>query len=1103
MADAVAPVDPAALADVIRRCEAAVASWDVGDIEARALLGDSADFPTAIRDAAPLVLAVERHVRDARRSVASGAASSSPREVRVARSENRDDVSEPSSHADTNRGKSEADRLPSPRAAAAERSGPLRGATVVELCGPERGRLLGWLVRALVPVEAVEEVVLVDDARPPRRGDGTGAGAEPEESLADDARSDVTRDVRNRPVLTTYRANVKNASHLRRLAESVRRATTAERRSGVVFVARRLAGTTTLRACQLFDASFDRLGGDDASVRDGSVHVPVTLLLEPGDAPPKRESLKSKLLFRVARAHACAARQLYPAPDANARDEPLRGINTVTAACSLEPGSSPPLAPLAAARTRRRDTVDAEAKALFFAHVVEGLRTTPGARAVAFEAGATRFAVARRRGSSRDGARSVGETSRDPFGPVAWTITEQMAQLNAAVARRLGEADGYVRPSAPPSDGERSASAAAARKPFFAFASPPRASAGAPESNARLAAGYALRRVAPSRWSRGGYAAEHYVKPDPEPHGVCYEAVCVDARGAELLGPASDDGLGAGFVSVTAHEGGGAFFGAHHDAVRAVRDDVRTAPIGRVLTHAKIERLCVKDGFRGVGVAQTLLRVADGFHACGVPVRVKTASERARASFANMPEVLAFVGFKDPTAAGVSKKRGARVVVVVDDASGHDANRRDTEKTETREPETERETETQTERDVSRAARMPPPRWGADPEDDRAYAIDGWGKKGLKGSESDFRRSPDDASSETARTRTRVDSAVRETVAAMNRAAPDTVDSCAARVSRAVSVKKGEGETVSRLAATAAGAAFARRAAREPMYAPTHARVLRRVESQTFREKATDATLQTLRRLCERPKQERATINVASDLSRDEKAEGAAAFAAALVAERADARDLVTATERARAENAVAATLARLGDVADTSNAALFALCAAIDRGAMATSGAGPVAAMRARLLAVAERRRESGDESGDVSGSGARFAAERARDTLGAGDGGGVVVADLGCPPGSGFGPRSASTAGRVGFGRGRGRAPPRAQSRAETHAAAEAEAAGRRAVAREDDDKKRRVPAAPPLRVAAAGSIAAVERGMRQGWVFRYVGSGVAPRDEAYWTR
>ena len=38
--------------------------------------------------------------------------------------------------------------------------------------------------------------------------------------------------------------------------------------------------------------------------------------------------------------------------------------------------------------------------------------------------------------------------SRDAFGPVAWTVIEQMAQLNAAVARRLGETDGYVGPTA-------------------------------------------------------------------------------------------------------------------------------------------------------------------------------------------------------------------------------------------------------------------------------------------------------------------------------------------------------------------------------------------------------------------------------------------------------------------------------------------------------------------------------------------------------------------------------------------------------------------------------------------------------------------------------
>jgi hypothetical protein len=34
-------------------------------------------------------------------------------------------------------------------------------------------------------------------------------------------------------------------------------------------------------------------------------------------------------------------------------------------------------------------------------------------------------------------------------------------------------------------------------------------------------------------------------------------------------------------------------------------------------------------------------------------------------------------------------------------------------------------------------------------------------------------------------------------------------------------------------------------------------------------------------------------------------------------------------------------------------------------------------------------------------------------------------------------------------------------------------------------------------------AGSVAAVERGMRQGWVFQYAGSPVAPSDDAYWTR
>ena len=66
-------------------------------------------------------------------------------------------------------------------------------------------------------------------------------------------------------------------------------------------------------------------------------------------------------------------------------------------------------------------------------------------------------------------------------------------------------------------------------------------------------AGFLLRRVSPSRWTEGGYAAEHYVKPDPEPHGVCYEAVGVDARGFETECPY--DEVRAGGDSVAARVG--------------------------------------------------------------------------------------------------------------------------------------------------------------------------------------------------------------------------------------------------------------------------------------------------------------------------------------------------------------------------------------------------------------------------------------------------------------------------------------------------------------------------------------------------------------------
>ena len=184
------------------------------------------------------------------------------------------------------------------------------------------------------------------------------------------------------------------------------------------------------------------------------------------------------------------------------------------------------------------------------------------------------------------------------------------------------------------------------------------------------------------------------------------------------------------------------------------------------------------------------------------------------------------------------------------------------------------------------------------------------------------------------------------------------------------------------------------------------------------------------------------------------------------------------------------------------SSAATFALCVAVEHGAMATCGEDVVAPTRARLRAIASARDDAHRASKPSSApfvldSKARFAAERA-----------LVALDRSDDPTPPSEPSVLETFPRLGFGIGRGRALPaapragraRAQSRAETHAAAEAEAAGKRrgnASGNVEGSKK------PPLRVVAAGSVAAVERGMRQGWVFRYVGSAVAPRDEAYWTR
>jgi hypothetical protein len=228
------------------------------------------------------------------------------------------------------------------------------------------------------------------------------------------------------------------------------------------------------------------------------------------------------------------------------------------------------------------------------------------------------------------------------------------------------------------------------------------------------------------------------------------------------------------------------------------------------------------------------------------------------------------------------------------------------------------------------------------------------------------------------------------------------------------------------------------------------------------------------------------------------------------------------ADERGRVVGAVAAALARLAEAAagTGSSAATYALCVAIERGAMATCDEDVVAPIRARLRAIASARDDEGHAGHEGRASkpsstpravflesGARFAAERA-----------LVALDRSESRAPSEPTGTLGTFPRLGFGIGRGRALPaaphlgphaRAQSRAETHAAAEAEAAGKRrgnasyASGNVEGVTKHRVAAAPPLRVVAAGSVAAVERGMRQGWVFQYAGSPVAPSDDAYWTR
>lgn len=147
----------------------------------------------------------------------------------------------------------------------------------------------------------------------------------------------------------------------------------------------------------------------------------------------------------------------------------------------------------------------------------------------------------------------------------------------------------------------------------------------------------------PERWVSGGYAEHHYVRAAPGPHGVYYEL--------ELESTSER----VAYVALSCLQS----------------DETATASYpfaspDSIFTTAQVDRLCVLPAHRRRGAKEALLRDAcDGFHrALGVAVRVKTAKESVVKSFQSC-ELLAFERVKDPTANGVSKSRGAKVVVVL------------------------------------------------------------------------------------------------------------------------------------------------------------------------------------------------------------------------------------------------------------------------------------------------------------------------------------------------------------------------------------------------------------------------------------------------------
>ena len=1063
---------------------------------------------------------------------------------------------------------------------------PRRPPTViVELCGPEGGHVVGMLLAATLPPGAASEIVLVDRRWPTKRATTVRSRFEVGSNASDAsvARTTSPSSAAAGPFpvahvddpalfgggvpLTRWRAKTTSAGDLRALHASLEATNAA-----ALIVSRRAPGTATLRAAQLFlapphtprimprgpirflrttfEPNVEEPPTTSSSTRSrpGSRPAARALVLEPGDPPDKATALRGKTTYRATRdvLGVVAPRPTTSTSGSEERRTELRTVS-FTARDVFARGRSAEDATRAwralCARAAGARSVNDE-RYIYAATSDGDDRAARAARA--FDALAALEPVGGVRtdfeptSNPPRGVSSSDASGGGAFGPVALGAADQMAEIVARVAA-------LVDVTRPRKGGRRVRSrfevGSKNAETTVAIEDASRAAAGkketrraddAAEEEEDVVLDIFLRRSDPSRWTSGGYAAHHYVAADPQPHAACFEAEVAGARvgfvaigayggdGAEALLPLEDE---EEEEEEEAEAGTHASPGGKKE--RAASDSLlRTPRSTRFLTAAQVDRLCVLPSRRGVGVKEALLRVADAFHALGLPVRLKTASVDATRSLLRCP-LLALEGFRDPrTKAGVAKRRGAKIVAVVPRLRSSGI-----------------ETSSSRDRDAPLLLRE---------------------EKNIDELRRTAAASPGDDGRANTRVPTKRGGGPFAAVhAAMNRAAPDTVARSAAAMDAAIDgiVRRGgeeeaDGGGADDASASESGvsdasessgvsdarslvaATIAHRASAEPAFADTHAAIVARLaDTRVAREIVRATRLRVRNALDGRRSNEAAredpTSDPASDPSRgaafDPLAPGAARFLAAMASRGVAGADRGVADAKTLAANALrdhgvpvrASASSLLPNAAAEAEApsgarrtpldprtvttervepapvfvAALEIARALAEGGATLADAVPLDVAKA-LEAMARRsadddvRRGDGEATTERRGASAvpsrraAFLAERVLDVLEA--------------------ERRASGAAGSGVPEVL-RSSNRAMTRAEVHAAFVAE--GARSVksdypraekadaySRKNGNEREAALVSTSRRVVAVeGSAAAVERGMRRGWVFWYAGSPV----------